>query len=147
MRVLLAVLALILISTASAPAQAPKRDGDAKAEQELRKLVQAWDEAYVKGDTATLNRLLAEEFTFVGGPSKADYLASFKSRAAATIESAVSTDIQVQVYDDAAVLTGLDTITGKNNGQSYVVKWLYMDVWIKRGGRWQCVKTYASPAK
>src|SRR6266446_5717774 len=53
--------------------------GDPGAIKELKNLVRMWDEADVKGDAITLNRLLAEEFTFVGGPSKAEYLASFKS--------------------------------------------------------------------
>jgi ketosteroid isomerase-like protein len=118
-----------------------------KGEQELRALVRTWDEAFVKGDTSTLDRLLADEFAFVGGPKKADYLASFKTRAADAVQSAVSTDIQVQVYGDAAVLVGLDTISGQNKGQPAVTKWLYMDVWVKRDGRWQCVKTYSSAAK
>ena len=120
--------------------------GKAKVEQELQNLVRMWDEAYVKGDTATLDRLLADEFAFVGGPKKADYLASFKSRNL-PIESAVSTDIQVQVYGDTAILTGLDTITGKNKVQTFVTKWLYLDVWIKRGGKWRCVKTYSAPGR
>lgn len=139
-RVILIVLAWALVSSA----QTATRD-DAKVEQALRNLVRAWDDAYVKGDAAILERLLADEFAFVGGPKKAEYLASFKSRPADLVDSAVSTDIQVQVYGDTAVLIGLDTIAGKNKGQPYVVKWLYMDVWIKRSGRWQCVKTYASP--
>ena len=139
-RVILIVLTLSLASSA----QTPTRD-DARVEQALRNLVRAWDEAYVKGDAAILNHLLADEFAFVGGPKKAEYLASFKSRPADLVDSAVSTDIQVQVYGDTAVLIGLDTISGKNKGQPYVVKWLYMDVWIRRSGRWQCVKTYASP--
>ena len=139
-RVILIVLTLSLVSSA----QTPPKD-DAKVEQALRNLVRAWDEAYVKGDAAILNHLLADEFAFVGGPRKAEYLDSFKSRPADLVDSAVSTDIQVQVYGDTAVLIGLDTISGKNKGQPYVVKWLYMDVWIRRSGRWQCVKTYASP--
>ncbi len=139
-RVILIALTLSLASSA----QTPTKD-DAKVEQALRNLVRAWDEAYVKGDAAILNHLLADEFAFVGGPKKAEYLASFKSRPADLVDSAVSTDIQVQVYGDTAVLIGLDTISGKNKGQPYVVKWLYMDVWIRRSGRWQCVKTYASP--
>jgi len=138
-RVILIVLMSLLVSSAQTPKD------DAKVEQALRNLVRAWDEAYVKGDAAILDRLLADEFAFVGGPKKAEYLASFKSRPADLVDSAVSTDIQVQVYGDTAVLIGLDTISGKNKGQPYVVKWLYMDVWIRRGGRWQCVKTYASP--
>ena len=138
-RVILIVLMSLLVSSAQTPKD------DTKVEQALRNLVRAWDEAYVKGDAAILDRLLADEFAFVGGPKKVEYLASFKSRPADLVDSAVSTDIQVQVYGDTAVLIGLDTISGKNKGQPYIVKWLYMDVWIRRSGRWQCVKTYASP--
>ena len=146
MKIVFAFLALILTISWSATAQTRKSDRDARVEQELRNLVRAWDEAYVKGDTATLDRLLADEFTFVGGPRKADYLASFKSPTF-VIQSAVSTDIEVQIYGDTALLTGLDTIIGKNKDQTLVTKWLYLDVWIKRSGRWQCVKTYSSPSQ
>src|SRR5712692_10138960 len=91
-----------------------KNARDAKAIQELRKLVQAWDQADVTGDTTTLDRLLADEFSFVAGDRKAQYLASLKSRPSDSIvESAVSTDVQVQVYGTTAIVTGLDTITGK----------------------------------
>ena len=124
-----------------------KSDQQSKIEQELRALIHTWDQAFVKGDTATLDRLLAEEFAFVGGAQKADYLASFKTRAADSVQSAVSTDIQVQVYGDTAIVVGVDAISGLNKGQPYSTKYLYMDVWIKRDRRWQCVKTYASAAK
>ena len=138
---ILIVLAMSLNTFGQTP-----NNGKAKAELELANLVRAWDEAYVKADTSTLDRLLAAEFAFVGGPAKAEYLASFKSRSS-KIDSAVSTDVVVQVYGNAAVLTGLDTISGKNNGKPFVSKWLYMDVWIKRNGRWQCVKTYSALSK
>ena len=139
------LILIVLASSLITSGQTTSKD-NTKVEQELRNLVRLWDEAYVKADPATLDRLLADEFAFVGGPKKAEYLASFKSRPADSVNSALSTEVQVQVYGDTAVLTGLDTIAGKNKGQAYVVKWLYMDVWIKRRGHWQCVKTLASLA-
>ena len=144
MKIVFTFPALLLAISNAATAQSTKSDRDAKVEQELRTLVHLWDEAYVKGDTATLDRLLAEEFTFVGGPKKVDYLASFKT-SQLVIQSAASSDIEVQVYGDSALLTGVDTIIAKNKDQTLMTKWLYLDVWIKRGGRWQCVKTYSSP--
>jgi uncharacterized protein YcbX len=57
MKIVFTVLALLLIISTSATAQSKKSDRDAKVEQELRTLVRSWDEAYVKGDTATLDRL------------------------------------------------------------------------------------------
>lgn len=143
MKLLIALLTLLMLPT-FANAQKQPSDRNRAIEDELRKLVREWDEAYVKRDTATLDRLLGDEFTFVGGPNKAAYLASFKT-GDFQVESAVSTDIQIQVYGDVALLTGLDTITGKNKGQTLVTKWLYLDVWVKRKGRWQCVKTYSMP--
>jgi|ERR1043165_4590584 ketosteroid isomerase-like protein len=141
----LAFAAISLILAASLPLESQPQV-DSKPVQELRDLVRTWDEAFVKGDTETLGRLLADEFEFVGGPKKADYLASFKTRQIA-VESAVSSDLKVQVYNDAAIVTGLDTITIKKADQNQVTKWLYMDVWIKRDGRWQCVKTYSASVK
>ena len=143
MRIALTVITTVLCTLVT-PTYANK-DRAVDVEQELRKLVQTWDDAYVKGDTEILGRLLADEFEFVGGPKKADYLASFKTRKA-NIQSAVSTDVRVQVYDDMAIVTGVDAIKIKDVGQDLLMKWLYMDVWVKRGGRWQCVKTYSAPA-
>ncbi len=119
-----------------------------KTERELRDLVRAWDDADVKGDASILDRLLADEFAFVGGPTKAQYIASVKIKSPdASVESAVSENVTVQLYGNTAVVTGLDTITGKNKGQPYTNRWLFMDVWVKRSGRWQCVKTYSTIAK
>jgi ketosteroid isomerase-like protein len=143
MKILLTVITIVFCMLVT-PTYA-KTDRAADTEQELRKLVQTWDEAFVKADAETLGRLLADEFEFVGGPKKADYLAALKTRKA-NILSAVSTDVRVQVYDDMAIVTGVDAITIKDVGQDLLTKWLYMDVWVKRGGRWLCVKTYSAPA-
>jgi ketosteroid isomerase-like protein len=144
MKLSLLLIAVILSFAAGVKAQS---DRPSTVEQKLRDLVHSWDEAFVKGDTATLDRLLADEFAFVGGVKKAPYLASFKTRPADSVQSAVSTDIQVQVYGETAVVIGVDLISGQKQGQPTASKWLYMDVWIKRDGRWQCVKTYSSAAK
>jgi imidazolonepropionase-like amidohydrolase/ketosteroid isomerase-like protein len=122
-----------------------KDQGDPAAIKELRDLVRLWDEASVKGDAVTLDRLLADEFTFVGGPRRTAYLESVRAKLPDTyVESAVSDNLQVQVYGDTAVVTGLDTVKGKNRGQAYENTYLYIDVWVKRAGRWQCVKAYSS---
>jgi len=120
--------------------------GDPAEIAKLRELVRAWDEASVKGDAATLDRLLAAEFTFVGGVRRAAYLDIVRSKSTDTyVESAVSENVQVQVYGDAAVVTATGVTKGKNRGQPYESRYLFMDVWVKRDGRWQCVKVYSNP--
>ncbi|HYT49979.1 MAG TPA: nuclear transport factor 2 family protein [Pyrinomonadaceae bacterium] len=148
MKSILVLLMLVVSMPAVTQGQAKKVNRRLAVERELRKLVRLWDDADVKRDTATLARLLADEFTFVGGPTKREYLDSLRSLSPDSFtESAISTDVRVQVYGSTVIVTGVDTIAGKNKGQPYVNKWLYMDVWIKRAGRWQCVKTYSTLAK
>ncbi|HEX8097925.1 MAG TPA: nuclear transport factor 2 family protein [Pyrinomonadaceae bacterium] len=150
MRRALILLTLTLLAFPQSAGQTGGRKSlrEAKAERELRALVRQWDEANARGDAAALDGLLAEEFAFVGGPGKAEYLASVRNRPTdSRVESAVSDDVEVRVYGKTAVVTGVDTIKGSNKGQPYVSRWLYMDVWVRRGGRWQCVKTYSSPMR
>lgn len=47
----------------------------------------------------------------------------------------------------AIFITGVDTIKAKNRGQPYENKYLYLDVWVKRDGRWQCVKVHSTLVK
>lgn len=149
MKRILFTLALIVCAGASfalGQTKDKKSERDLKVEHELRAQVRQWDEADVKRDVAMLNRLLADEFAFVGGIDKRKYLA-FVESGDAGIESAVSDNVKVRVYGDTAVLTGLDTIKGKRKGQEYVERYLYTDVWVKRGKRWQCVATQSELLK
>jgi hypothetical protein len=73
-------IALALLLTLSTfPAAAGQTTGgkDAPAEQ-LRTLIRKWNEAELKGDAASLSGLLAEEFSFVGGSNRSEYLALMK---------------------------------------------------------------------
>ena len=146
MKLILCLLCLLVFAPVVAEAQGTKDKRQPSVEEHLKGLVRQWDEAIVKRDTATLDRLLATEFAFVGGLKKAAYLESVKSQAPDAVTSAVSTDLEVLFYGSTAVVTGLDTMSGQNKGQPYTAKWLYTDVWVKRAGRWQCVRTHASPA-
>jgi ketosteroid isomerase-like protein len=147
MRVLLLLFALLASSCLlSRQPRGMERTYDIHAEDELRRLVRAWDDATAKGDADVLHRILADEFTFVGGPAKAPFLDSVRSRSAENaIESAVSGDVQVEVYGDMAIVTGLDTVKGRNKGEPFTKRWRYTDVWVRRDGRWQCIKTHSSP--
>jgi len=135
---------LILLTLFASAVAVPVKSDDAKDQEQLRQLVRAWDEAFVKNDPATLDRLLADDFEFVNGLKKREYLASFKERPKGLVESALSGDLTVQIYENAAVVTGVDTIGGKRQGQPYETKWRFMDVWIRRSGRWQCVKSFVN---
>lgn len=145
MKTIFYLLLLLMFMPVIAEGQGTKDKRQPSVEEHLKGLVRQWDEAIVKRDTAVLDRLLADEFKFVGGVNKTAYLNSIKTQAPDAMTSAVSSNLEVLVYGNTAVVTGLDTISGQNKGQPYVAKWLYTDVWVKRAGRWQCVRTHASP--
>lgn len=138
-------LVLLVIASASLASGQDKKDyRDEKVERELKELVRVWDAAIVGRDAATLDRLLADEFTLSGVP-KARYLEFVKSPAG--IVSAVSDNFDVRVYKDMAVLIAVDTIKSKRDGVEVVERYRFIDVWVKRGGRWQCVSTESCEIK
>ena len=133
------VLALMLACLSLTGAQTKKVFRNDRVERELKELVRLWDTASINHDVATLDRLLADEFTLSGTPKTA-YLAFIKSPKT-MIESEVSDNFDVRVYKDMAVLIARDTIKLERNGVKVVEVYRYIDVWVKRGGRWQCVAT------
>jgi ketosteroid isomerase-like protein len=106
----------------------------------LRDMTIRWLEADAKGDAATVVSLLADEFSFLGGNNRAQYLASMNPDPALVFETAVIEDQKVQIYGDTAVVTGINTYRFKKEGRPLLAKFPSMTVWVKKNGRWQCVK-------
>lgn len=131
-------LALALLPAATARGQA--KDERQAVEGELRALVRAWNAAEAKGDAAAMDRLLAEEFSFVGGSDRAQYLALMKPDPSVVIESSLVEDAAVRLYGETAVVTATNSFKLKKDGRPIEGKFLAMTVWVKKGGRWQCVK-------
>lgn len=114
-------------------------------DQQLKKLENDWAQAEVKKDFAGLDRIMADEYTFTDPDGKifgkAQTIASFKTDAN-VLTSEVVSELTVQIYGDAAVVTGLtkETIKGKDRGDTY----RFTDTWVKRGSAWQCVAGHSS---
>jgi len=115
-------------------------------EQLLRELAQKWIEADVKGDAASIVSVLADEFSFLAGGNKTQYLASMSPNPSLKFESAVIEDLKVQIYGDTAVLTGLNSYRFRQDGKPIQARLPSMTVWVKKNGRWQCVKACTLPA-
>lgn len=145
MKKLVAIFFLSIASLLAVQAQSQGTHRDEKVAAELIALVREWDAAIVKHDSATLDRLLAAEFALSGLP-KAAYLAHIKSTRN-DIVSAVSGNFDVRVYGDTATLIAVDEIKSRKDGVETTEWWRYIDVWVKRDGRWQCVVTESSKTK
>jgi ketosteroid isomerase-like protein len=100
-------------------------------------------EAMVKGDLAALDRLLADDLSYVHSSTKVDTKASFIENlrsGASKYKAFQREEANTRVFGDSAVNTGVATVSVENQGQAPATfKIRYTDVWVNRGGKWQMV--------
>jgi hypothetical protein len=139
------LLVLVLVAAVVAgPARGDEPDAK-KAVGDFSKLV---GDTMVKGDAAAVKDMLADDWRVTGSlgtHDKAETLAAMKD---GTLKYLVmdKSKVEVRVYGDAAVVTG--TIRGKFtvDGREHASTDLFTEVFVKKGGKWQCVTVHASPA-
>ena len=116
-------------------------------EQQILQLEQQRMQAMMDADAETLNRVLADELTYVHTTAALDSKESFigtLSSGALNYESIASTDAQVRIYGDTALVTGNGDVRVTSNGRRNRFSIRYTDVWAQRGGRWQMVAWQAT---
>ncbi|GEM_PF-320801 len=117
-------------------------------QQELIKLENELNDAWVNRDIVPFDRILADDYVGTDEEgnvmTKAQELANIKSGAYLST-SAVKDDIKVRVYGDAAVVTGRGTYKGRYKGKEYTNRYRWTDTWVKDNlGRWRCVAFHDS---
>lgn len=116
-------------------------------EQTIRRLETERSQAILRGDFATLERIYADDFSMVGTSgavrNKAQFIADHKSGALKT-ESQTFADVNVRVYGDAAIVTGLMTQKGRDKGKDVSGQIRFTRVYVKRNGQWQFVAAHNS---
>jgi ketosteroid isomerase-like protein len=104
--------------------------------------------AYVKGDTAVVDRLEAVDYVFTGPnggmTGKGDDISDLKSgnfRA----EAIELSDLKVHLYGKSAIVTGKATLKNcKYRGSDISGDYRFTDVWAETGGAWQVVASQTS---
>ncbi len=126
---------------ASAPAQTEN------VEQTIRRLDGERSQALVRGDTAALERIYADDYSAVGTSgavrNKAQAIADNKS-GALKMESQSFDNVNVRVYGDAAVITGVATQKGRDKGKDISGQVRFTRVYVKQNGQWRLVAGHAS---
>lgn len=120
-------------------------------EKRLRALEGRWMEAIKKQDRAALERILADDFTFVGEQASAATSLDRSAYADSAVKdwklTAYSFDsLTVRVYGDTAVVNGVYKQQAAVSGKQWSGDFLVTDVWIKQGKRWRVVTRHLSPA-
>lgn len=148
--VLTAICMVLCASVPLARATAASKATDQAAEKQIRQLEEELRAAVVKGDVATFERVLADDYTTtnVNGltRTKAQLIADIKSGAAKT-ESLTLDTIEVRVYGDTAVLTANRRAKSSLRGTDTSGHQRMIRVLVKRQDRWKPVVMQATAIK
>ncbi|HET7308362.1 MAG TPA: nuclear transport factor 2 family protein [Gammaproteobacteria bacterium] len=134
----MAAVLMLSLPTAAFAAATPASADNMAAQRTLIHLEHVWVNALERHNVTMLRRILANGFldTSYKGQlhTKADQLAG---RAAPGIASERLSDLKVRVFGTTAIVTGLNTIIGKQHAWTARIR--FTDIFLKRGGRWQAV--------
>src|SRR5262245_28797208 len=138
-RIALAI-GLVVILTSSALAQTAPRPASPNGdlEQTWMELQRQEDNAEMNQDTATLDRILADNFFTVEGNgtvvNRANYIARFRSTAATNPDATYDySDVTVNNYGDAAVVN----YRVRFRYPAAVGQFRVTVVWVKQGDAWK----------
>lgn len=99
-----------------------------------------WSDAIIKGDTATLDNLLADNLVYAHATgivdTKASYLAKIKERRQ-VYKSFEQRNPRVNVYKDAAVTFSHVRVTGTNQAGVFDDKVMLIHFWVKQNNSWR----------
>jgi len=122
--------------------------GTNNVDREIRRMEHQWNDARAKGDIATLNRILVDDWTVTHGDgttdTKAKYLADLKSGARQFSGGVTEDDVTVRIYGDTAVAAGSSNSTVTLNGQPQGGALHFTRVYVKRAGGWRMIVSQAT---
>lgn len=146
----IAMTALVALALYPAPATQDKAEGP--DEIQIRQLERAWNQAEAKQEVTEISNLVADSLVYTDYDgafmNKAEYL-KWVMEPDQKADHLFDEGMNVKVYGNAAVVTGVYRETGTNKGKKYVIRSRYTDTWIRRNGTWQCVASHSTliPAK
>jgi ketosteroid isomerase-like protein len=112
------------------------------AQEEIKKIEQERNEALLRHDVATLDRMTSNDYTFINQRgelrTKTEILNGFKS-GSFNYDAREISDLEVRVYGDAAVVTGRAKQKGVENSKDYSGDNRFTRVYVKQNGHWVSV--------
>ena len=115
---------------------------DIDDEQQILALHEAGDKALMSADLETLARIFADDYVQHNESGKAftkqDVLNNFRT-GAIRYPSIVSNGRTIRVFGDMAVVNGSECDEVEAGGKRSSVRYVYLDVLLKRNGEWKLV--------
>ena|SRR5436309_16012162 len=136
-----------MVSTAMNQQSGTDRKPFGPEEREILALQHTWMKAVMAHDAATLQGILADDFTLTSVHSsgelvsKSEYIASFGK-----VKNSLFSfrDVIVRIYGEMAVVNSRFNQQYVGEQKEAAGDFLLTDVWVKRNGRWQAVSRHSS---
>jgi ketosteroid isomerase-like protein len=117
-------------------------------ESQVKALSEGWVAAELRGDTAFLAGVLADDFVGIGPRgfmlTKDEWIQRHQSGAlryaALTLD-----DVRVRAYGEAAVLVGREAQTATYQGQAVPGEFRTTQIWVRQQGSWRLAGVQYSP--
>ena len=139
----------VLVATVVTAAAAPRAQtrGVRSDQQILIQLEKDWDAAFHRKDIAFIENVLAEEFVVTyGDGTRGDRAKELKLAAEFNqqVDSSTLDEFTVKTYGDTAVVWFTQHLLGPSQGRQLALTYRYVDVFVMRAGRWQCVASQST---
>ena len=144
---LIAILVLTVVPMGVGQKQSARGTHKTTVEEAIRKVDNERIQAQIHADATALDRIYAADFIGVG-PSgtvrtKPQVISDFTS-GALKFQSITTDEVQVRVYENTAVETGLSTMVGQDKGKAVPRDTRFTRVWVKQQGHWRLVANHYS---
>jgi hypothetical protein len=112
-------------------------------ELQIVKLFEDGDRALIAADTSALSRIFSDDYVqydeYGESHTKQDVIKNLETGAIRYL-SMVSTGRRIRLLsDELAIVHGSEEDDVEKGGQRFPVRYIYMDVVVKRDGKWQIV--------
>lgn len=151
MKKLITITLLTIVSTFSVFAQ------NGKTEQEILKIHNSLDQAYLNKDTAAFERIMADDYIISGVSGKmqtrAEVLEEMRKEFANAnykVLSAKTDDVKIKVSGNMALVTGnwtSTTVSANGSAEPHTDTGRFTNIYEKRGGKWMLVAEHWSEAQ
>lgn len=138
----------VLVAVWAVTASAEVQDNPVRSDQEiLTQLERDWDAAFHRKDVRFIESVLADEFVVTYGDGTRGDKAKELALAAEfnqQIDSSTLDEFIVKVYGDTAVVWFTQHLVGPSKGRQLELAFRYVDVFVQRDGKWQCVASQST---
>jgi ketosteroid isomerase-like protein len=111
-------------------------------QEQLLTFEEEFSQAVAANDAAAIGRFVADDWVIVDADGRVIDRARFLNvieSGALSHELMESTDVEVRLHGDTAVVTGITTSKGQFMGQGFATRERATDVLARLDGRWLCV--------